>query len=70
MFFQDYFASRRGTRLGMINQVLEETGLADAVQGNVWTVQGECATDPTLVDGRIGHGVQGRNAIMQALGIE
>ena len=55
----------------MIKEVLEETGLTDAVEVECVDCQGECGYGPNVVvDGKLVNGVRGRDAIMQALGIE
>jgi NADH:ubiquinone oxidoreductase subunit E len=55
----------------MINEVLVETGLTDSVEVECVDCQGECGYGPNVVvDGKLVNGVRGRDAIMQALGIE
>jgi hypothetical protein len=70
--FKDCKRAGGGPRLEkMINEVLEETGLTDAVAVECVDCQGECGYGPNVVvDGKLVNGVRGRDAIMQALGIE
>jgi hypothetical protein len=70
--FKDCKRAGGGPRLEkMINEVLEDTGLTDAVEVECVDCQGECGYGPNVVvDGTLINGVRGRDAIMQALGIE
>jgi hypothetical protein len=70
--FKDCKRAGGGPRLEkLINEVLEDTGLTDAVEVECVGCQGECGYGPNVViDGKLVNGVRGRDAVMQALGIE
>jgi NADH:ubiquinone oxidoreductase subunit E len=69
--FKDCKRAGGGPRLEkLINEVLEEKGLTDAVAVECVDCQGECGYGPNVVvDGKLVNSVRGREAVIQALGI-
>lgn len=70
--FKDCKRAGGGPRLEkLVNSILEEKGLVDAVKVEACECQGECGYGPNLVvDGKIVNRVKGRENVMKALGIE
>jgi len=69
--FKDCRARGGGQRLQkLVSEVVEENGLTDQIAVEKCDCQGECGYGPNMVvDGKIVNGVRGREAILQALGI-
>jgi len=70
--FKDCRRSGGGARLEkLVQEVLEEKSLATTTTVEGCDCQGECGYGPNLlVDGKIVNGVRGREAVLQALGIQ
>lgn len=70
--FKDCRRAGGGARLEkLVSSILEEKGEADSVKIEICDCQGECGYGPNLVvDGKLINGVRGREAVMNALGME
>lgn len=70
--FKDCKRAGGGPRLEkLIHSVLEEQGLTSVIAVEGCDCQGECGYGPNLVvDGKLVNNVKGKEAILEALGIE
>mmetsp|Transcript_3688 Transcript_3688/g.5343 ORF Transcript_3688/g.5343 Transcript_3688/m.5343 type:complete len:126 (+) Transcript_3688:170-547(+) len=70
--FKDCKRAGGGPRLEkLVNSILEEKGLVDAIKVEGCDCQGECGYGPNLViDGKIVNSVKGKDAVIKALGLE
>lgn len=70
--FKDCRRAGGGARLEkLVKNVLEEKGMSDTVLVEGCDCQGECGYGPNIVvDGKLINGIKGKEAILQALGIE
>jgi NADH:ubiquinone oxidoreductase subunit E len=70
--FKDCKRAGGGKRLeNLINAIVEEKGLSDAISVEGCDCQGECGYGPNVVvDGKLINNVRGREAVLQALGLD
>jgi len=70
--FKDCKRAGGGPRLEkLVNSVLEEKNLLGTINVEICECQGECGYGPNLVvDGKIKNSVKGKDAVLQALGID